>query len=60
MKELMKQDEHAAELERKEKGFILYLNGANAKLNLAPFFNLPLGTSRRPKSCKSESNGSLI
>lgn len=60
MKEIMKQDENAAELERKEKGFILYLNGANAKLNLAPCFNLPLGISRHPKLCKTESNGLLV
>jgi len=40
-------DDRRDELERKEKGFMLYVNGANA----APSSVKTARTARRPKSC---------
>jgi len=46
---LKQPDNKRSELERKEKGFMLYVNGANAGVALPP--SGKTGRTARPKSC---------
>jgi len=48
---LKQYDSKHDQLQRKEKGFMLYVNGANAASVAAPPSTKTARTARRPKSC---------